>query len=265
VCLCSSYIGGTFNFFCTAAILTKQYNLNIGMKSLITSMAAVDLIVMAIYFGIMSAAMSWKKLRICFPGRNYSMSGELGINRENKISIADRSDKEITPCNKRLASSILFASLLVWPIVEVAIKIEEQTSKVIPGLSCGVIVILTATVKNILNLLVKRFNFISWISRDLNSATALMSTICFHLLFASLGISANFRKAICHGPSILVFALLALAIHVIVILFGSLGITKALLSTRLSSEYTIFRKNKRKIFPFELEEVMVASNACIGE
>jgi len=48
-----------------------------------------------------------------------------------------------------------------------------------------------------------------------------LSNICFYLLFAAVGTAADLSSAIVGGPSALVFASLALAVHSITVVGGT--------------------------------------------
>ena len=73
-CICSSYVGGTVNLFATARILGDSLESNnansFNLESLLGSMAAADLLVMAIYFAGLTAAVKSPYLQRMFPGRS---------------------------------------------------------------------------------------------------------------------------------------------------------------------------------------------------
>ena len=68
-CLCASYIGGTVNFFATAKILQQQSFSSSSVGSAFGSMPAADLVVMAVYFGMLQVASRSIKLHKLFPSK----------------------------------------------------------------------------------------------------------------------------------------------------------------------------------------------------
>jgi len=270
-CLSASYIGGSVNFFAAARIISTQLTssslakVSYDVADLISAMAAADLIIMAFYFGCISPLMSWKRLRKWFPSRTNFENDETTMldpkqNGEKEIEMSK--DTMLQKQEKNVKSTFLsgiVAVVLVGFVVEVSSGLEKYTSSLVPGLGC-------AYVATFATLIVKSFTFLTtqrrfalvrkYITRfqyDLNKFGPKMSDYCFHLLFAAIGTSANLSKAMSHGPSCFVFAIVSLLIHIIVIFSGSAALMKAFPMKRLD-----------RIFPLSLEEVMVASNAAIG-
>jgi len=228
------------------------------------------LIVMAIYFSFMSASMSNTRLRQLFPGRHFNQSNlsSLTIARDSSIDVNGRDPlkSSISPKHKsdtnhlnrqcNIASSSLFAAIISWTVVEAVFWIEKKTVLgMIPGVACAGIVALGSLARiqlqKISQLASRRpgrrslFNTIRILTSNFNNVTGPMSSACFSLLFASIGVSANLEQTLRFGPSSFVFAMVALCVHVCVLIIGSSGVTKFML-------------------PLSLEEVMVASNAAIG-
>ena len=93
------------NFFAAARLISKHLEVKqpLGsmaqMNNLLSAMAAADLIIMAVYFGIMTKLMSWKKLHSLFPQRHYekhsSIERKISSEKPNMYSISKSSRKII--------------------------------------------------------------------------------------------------------------------------------------------------------------------------
>ena len=94
-----------------------------------------------------------------------------------------------------------------------------------------------------------------------------LSEVMFHLLFASIGTSANLRQALQSGPACLAFSSLSLAIHII-ITFGGCRIIRDWTWYNNHTGKTRNRPSRlaASVEPprMELEDVLIASNAAIG-
>jgi len=282
--LCSSYIGGTVNLFSTARALgrTRTHGV-IDFESLLGSMAAADLLVMALYFAGMTGLVKSKFMRKLFPGRgatgaktNDSEKGGLfadhtGESNERRlysgrgVDCGDSPKKSTTLANRakqllRRTSAAGFSLALAWRIVGLSDHFEVIMTKTlgIPGMGCAAITVLGAIVGRTICQIELFANGSRgaatfpppWFFTELDAMCPRLTSLIFNLLFAAIGTSANIKVALRHGPASLIFALLALLVHVLVILFGSWGAMKA--------------APKLAFFPLSIEEVMVASNAAIG-
>ena len=282
--LCSSYIGGTVNLFSTARALgrTRTHGV-IDFESLLGSMAAADLLVMALYFAGMSGLVKSKFMRKLFPGRgatgaktNDSEKGGLfadhtGESNERRlysgrgVDCGDSPKTSTTLANRakqllRRTSAAGFSLALAWRIVGLSDHFEVIMTKTlgIPGMGCAAITVLGAIVGRTICQIELFANGSRgaatfpppWFFTELDAMCPRLTSLIFNLLFAAIGTSANIKVALRHGPASLIFALLALLVHVLVILFGSWGAMKA--APNLA------------FFPLSIEEVMVASNAAIG-
>ena len=283
-CLCSSYIGGTVNLFATARIVGQSLGGSAGsginLGSLLSSMAAADLLVMALYFSAMAAAFKSKLLQRIFPGRKK----ENEATEENQVLLLDpKADAARAPVagtklateessssgERRIHSvtAIAVASTLAFGIVCASDNFERNLAQRygVPGMGCAAIAVLSTVVRWTLQRvkLVQSSTFgldtqinirtifpPLWLQKEMDRACPRLSGLCFNLLFAAIGTSANVAVALRHGPASFLFAVVALSIHVAIILFGSWGAMKL---------FPAF-----KIFPLAVEDVMVASNAGIG-
>ena len=255
-CLCSSFIGGTVNLFATARILGSGPNA-IDLESLLGSMAAADLLVMALYFAGLTAAVKSSYLQRIFPGRlkdarrgrEESAAGIVGTKADASIesqvsaSIGRQLYREVRP-----ATAGTFASALAFLIVGASTRFERSVYSLfgIPGMGCAAIAVLSTAVGWILQKGQEKELF-PWLQKEMNRVCPRLSGLCFSLLFATIGTAANVGVALRHGAASFLFASSALLVHFVTILLGSLAMTKIIPKVKLS-----------------IEEVAVASNAAIG-
>ena len=244
-CLCASYIGGSVNFFATAKLVSTKRK-----SFLLSSMAAADLLVMAVYFAVLTAALQSKRLQSLFKSETTTT-----VANENDVVSKEEEDNttmsfgELNQSNMNdnknhlLRSSIIvqrtFSTVLVatiaWIIVQIANRVEEKLSPILPGTACAVISVLATLVSRLFPEI-----------KQSQHAASVLSQVCFHLLFSSIGMSANLGYALRSGPACVWFSLTALVVHMVITLGGSL-----------------FWRNTFAT-PLKLEHVLVASNAAIG-
>jgi uncharacterized membrane protein len=248
-CLCASYIGGSVNFFATASHVLSSSSIN---NDLITSMATADLMVMAIYFVFLTAALQSKRLQQLF-GDDGPHDDENTITSltNNDVNMDFELDDNVgthshnhMPRGDAVVATIS-VSLLAFPIVHIANRVESYVASALhlPGTACAAIALLTTLVPKIV-----ANKSDAW-KRMQRRAAGSLSQICFYLFFASLGMSANIGNALKNGPACLWFSMTALCIHVMITLGGSL------VWKRISNN-----KNGE----IQLQHVLVASNAAIG-
>ena len=84
-----------------------------------------------------------------------------------------------------------------------------------------------------------------------------LSQISFFLLFASIGVSADLAGAIRAGPACLFLSLTAMLLHLILTIGGSLLVRRA-------SSSLLPRRLRTLTSSIRLDDVLTASNACIG-
>ena len=267
-CLCSSYIGGTVNFFAAGRILTPLSSSN-DMGNIFGSMAAADLVVMALYFAMLSAASKSSWLQQLFPS---SLRHEVAINDHDK---SDTSDSQTAPSGLR--SSILYNSgavsisiFMALSSVLVATRLENVISNQfsIPGTMCAFLAVfgmlydklirlslnamhktsIDGFIQTMLGLLQRSFERIHVVAPSLGD-------LSFFLLFAAVGTTADVSSAVLGGPLALMFATLALMVHTSVLLLG----------TFIGSKVTQAIQKFSYTWPQSTwEEVLTASNAAIG-
>ena len=128
-----------------------------------------------------------------------------------------------------------------YAIVRCSNLVEKKLSGVVPGTGCALVAILSTTAQRLLK------------TTTDNSSTTLpfLSSLCFHLLFAAVGVNADLSQIASRGVATTSFAATALCFHVGFV-FGV---------TRLWNKLCGGRQNRRTI---NLEELAVASNAAVG-
>jgi len=253
------------NLFATARILGSGPNA-IDLESLLGSMAAADLLVMALYFAGLTAAVKSSYLQRIFPGRLknaqrvseggtaeiVSAKEDASIESQVSASIGRQLYREIRP-----ATAATFASALAFLIVSASTRFERSVYSLfgIPGMGCAAIAVLSTAVGWALRRIKilwtsekgQEKELFPWLQKEMNRVCPRLSGLCFNLLFAAIGTAANVGVALRHGPASFLFASSALLVHFVTILLGSLAMTKIIPKVKLS-----------------IEELAVASNAAIG-
>jgi uncharacterized membrane protein len=278
-CLCASYIGGTVNFFAAAKILMPMFNCDSssgsdgGIGSLFGSLAAADLVVMAIYFAVLSFASKSTLLQRLFPNRNNDDDENLlSISNNDVMAPSDSSlvsDESLRESSRK--DSTIYASLgstitaIIWAFlvslltVLAATDLEKRINNLVPGTMCAFLAafgLLSERLVGIGLIRNQKRSSKSFLARSLEKVPLVspaLSSICFYLLFASIGTTADVTSAVASGPTALVFASLALAIHFVTVLVATF------VGGRLS------RRTKIHHLPqTTLQEMLTASNAAIG-
>ncbi len=240
-CLCASFIGGTVNFFSTARFFCPTGSSHNEMTSLLTSMATADVLIMALYFTLLSfVSRSTKLTKLFFTDklRNDQSDTQKNSNNERVVTTIElETDKK----NSSLINSAVSgfkAILLSGVLVDLASRMETFVTRWtrLPGTACAIIAF-GATF------------FRRWTKTD-DSTEKVYSTLSdlgLHLLFAAIGATANIKTAtLQHGPYTLAFGTLALGIHIVFTFFGS------------------FLLNEWRSCQLTLEQIVIASNAAIG-
>ena len=155
-----------------------------------------------------------------------------------------------------------------------AIAIEQKVISTfgIPGTMCAFLAILGLIYQRLIHYAItshqewkpgakplSSFTHIINSLQGISKVAPILSNICFYLLFAAVGSTADLSSAIVGGPSALVFASLALFVHSITVVCGT-WIGMRLL---LSGKSKLLNK-KFGWLSSSWEEVLTASNAAIG-
>jgi len=248
-CLCASFIGGTVNFFATANVIGGGDQIS----TLMSSMAAADLIVMGAYFASMALLLKSTFLSKLFAGdenqtpttsKNDGQLDTTGGDDDGESTAAKDVDNSKMGTTKQQFTLSLLATTLVTSlalfVVKVSTRIEKFLAPILPGTACAVIAVLAPVLQQ------QFLQRNSALTREMQKKARLLAEFCLQLLFASIGTSAKLGEALIRGPGCLVFSLVALAIHIVTIFAGSW----------LAKSW--FR------LPLLLEDILIASNAAIG-
>jgi uncharacterized membrane protein len=262
-CLCASYIGGTVNFFAAGRILTPLSSSN-DLGNAFGSMAAADLVVMALYFTMLSAASRSSWLKKLFPSKHIDAEDKRGTPLANSDVQKATGSANIALFDKVGAASI--AILMALSSVFVSFRMEKTITKQcgIPGTSCAFLALsgllcnklimyglhaLRQPQKNPL------IHGIRSAFEQIHAVAPSLGNLSFFLLFAAVGTTADVSSAITGGPMALIFATLALIVHSTVLLSGTLIASKVIESIqKLGYSWPCS----------SLEDLLTASNAAIG-
>ena len=268
-CLAASFIGGSVNFFATAAMIIGKDSPS--GHALISAMAAADIIVMAMYFALLAAALRSKTLQRWFrecDGQEVLATTEAHVNHNvgdrNKVPL----DAEMTNhanFSRQLIAAIM-VSMLAFGLVELAKRFERVLDNIVPGTACA---FLAAAIPSLTRLVPP--NNTRW--SEMQAIAGPCSTFSFLSLFAAIGVSVNLGQALGSGPACLFFSTIALAVHGLVTLGGSVLVHKARRNNKISSSsssssnnnsnnnISSSRDNQSRL---RLANVLTASNAAIG-
>ncbi|KAL7581364.1 hypothetical protein ACA910_021957 [Epithemia clementina (nom. ined.)] len=233
-CLTASFIGGSVNFFATANFIMAETGSSSSTTALLSSLATADVVVMAVYFALLSAALTSKTLKGWFShsklsnhGRSHDSSSStadhhdgheitkpynLTVREENKRQESptkqNEKSKNIQPTpaaatntktamnipDKIQASMVAFTTALI--IVRFATWVEGRLSTKIPGLACAVITVLTPWIQHY-----QRsspwlpMRWKQWYRDQVPTVARPLSQILFLFLFVSLGSSFGSSSA----------------------------------------------------------------------
>ena len=276
-CLCASYIGGTVNFFATAKALQSN---DINLGSAFGSMAAADLVVMALYFGMLQTLSGSRWLHHLFSKVRQDEYEQDKGTKKDELLHHDSSDANINSTTKssrkhyfQSIMSMVISSSIALTSVTIATCLERKVISFIgvPGTLCAFLAILGLFFQHLIGHTIrackewkpgakplKSFEHLSRSLQGISTHSPWLSNICFYLLFAAVGTTANLSSAVAGGPAALVFASLALIVHSITALGGTLIGMRFI---RLLSKHM---KLARRWPLSSFEEVLTASNAAIG-
>ncbi len=215
-------------------------------------LTAPDILVLPMYFVIISVLSTSKIIRVLFPGyRALSTSVHASKEKSSEEHYSPTGTKQ----NDLVPSflSVIVVLQLVWAIVLMSELIEVKTS--VPGVGFVFITLLSCTASKIYSKTCQTFSndnprkLIASITSKMRWFTVNMASVCYYMLLSVVGLSTNLQSAMLQGRwsclSSFLFAAIPLMIHFQVLLLGSLAVMKL---------FSI---------PLGIEEVIVASNAAI--
>ena len=240
-CLCASFIGGPVNYFGVRHLLASNPDLlghDGGVLSSVLGSSISDLLVMAIYFSVSTTALNSKRLQQWFPARPAEESSD--------------DDRDLIPKGARFTKRRRIVATVVAGFLSLEmVKVSNRLGRVnlIPGVPTVCLAGLGAISSNLLPRILSLVHADA-LAAEIRSVSIRLSDICFYLLFAAIGASANLREAVqlggWHFLSGAIFATMTLTVHILTLIGGSLAVQR-LTHVRLG-----------------LEEILVASNAAIG-
>ncbi len=240
-CLYASFIGGPVNYFGVRHLLASNPELlghDGGVLESLLGSSVSDLLVIATYFSVSTTALNSKRLQQWFPERLVEESVDNG---RDLIPRGARCTKR-----RRIVATIV-AGFLSLGMVKGSNRLGRIN--LIPGVPTICLAGLGAISSNLLPRIMSLVHEDA-LAAEIRSVSISLSDICFYLLFAAIGASANLREAVqlggWHFLSSAIFASMTLAIHFLTLFGGSLAVQR----------FTLKRLG--------LEEILVASNAAIG-
>ena len=248
--IAASYIGGSVNFFATANILRESNGFE--SSTLLTSLAAADLILMALYFAFLSSCSSFSWVQKLFP--EYGVEDNDDVDCEGSVEPGRTQPLGYLQLLLTFSGCFLIASALLR-----FSNICQDLFPVVPGLNCLFIVLFSSVLRFVLQTQLK---FSSGVLFTITQMSSKLSTASFSLLYAAVGASANIRNALKNGVSSFIFAFCALLVHSIFIMITSSRYNNLFAGT--SDENIGQKVNKFRFRRLSLNEVLVASNCNIG-
>lgn len=267
-CLAASFVGGSVNFFATAVALSGTATTQVGdsgslalpkstTNTLVSSMAAADLVVMALYFASLGIMVNSRQLRQWLGedvGAGQSRpptaveAATLGPETVSEDLLTFRCD---APLHRGAAA--LLVSVLALAVVQVARRVERWLTPIVPGTACAVIAVLVPLLQRGVSSLTetRKVQIGNWM-HSVSAVSGPMAKICFFWMFAAVGTTADVASALRNGPACFVFSLASLGIHI-----GFLLGMGRLFHNRK-------RQDRADWMTPNLEELLVASNAAIG-
>lgn len=137
-CVAASFIGGSVNFFATAAILSSTSAVT---STLVSAMAAADIVVMALYFAVLSSALQSKRLQRLFDipvitqVTDESNSDQSVLFR--KLEEESGETQSALSLKRRTLPATLLVGMLAFGLVETAKRFESWLSRLVPGTACA--------------------------------------------------------------------------------------------------------------------------------
>lgn len=248
--IAASYIGGSVNFFAAANILRESNGFE--SSTLLTSLAAADLILMALYFAFLSSCSSFSWVQKLFP--EYVVDDNDDVDGEGSVE----PDRTHSLGHLQLLMTFSGCFLIASALLRFS-NICQDLFPVVPGLNCLFIVLFSSILRLILQTHLK---FSRGVLFAITQMSSKMSTASFSLLYAAVGASANIRNALKNGVSSFIFAFCALLVHSIFIMITSSRYNNLFAET--SDENIGQNVNKCRFRRLSLNEVLVASNCNIG-
>jgi len=147
-CLVALFVGGSVNFLATAAYIAAQTT-SLSSKqptnTLLSTMATADLVVMAINFALLAAALQSKGLQQWFQGENdnvinssVSFSNDPGLNEKTVNTTVDQPPFKISNLSAfRRTPATVLVSCMALILVRVGRMFESAVARFVLGTTCA--------------------------------------------------------------------------------------------------------------------------------
>ena len=217
-----SYIGGGANFVAMTSAFETPENLT-------NATIVADNLVMAVYFFVSMSIPS-----ILFFRNKWGMATEGEVNEGGSSTYWTKKEISLKDIAVSLAIAFSVASLssVLSEYISSVIPTSNILLKMVNSIFGNMYLIMTTLMLIVATAFSKQLE-------EINGAEEI-GTFLIYLFFVVLGVPASISEIIKNGAFILVFCILAVAIHMLV----TLGVGK--------------------LFKFKLDELLLASNACIG-
>lgn len=226
-CLVASFIGGSVNFMATARLIGSS-------SAVLSAMAAADLFVMAVYFGVLGIAANSTRLKQWITGQTVNGDALIVDSKNDQPAKLSNTTPNKMSLWQRTKGSVLALSISAV-LVEFANYCERRINHVVPGTACAVLALVTPLIRQL-------------IPTAALAVAPFWSELSFLALFAAIGLTANVGSALRAGPGCLLLSLLALVVHVLVVLGGT----------------AVWNRTVECRRSVDLETILIASNAAIG-
>ena len=217
-----SYIGGGANFVAMTSAFETPENLT-------NATIVADNLVMAVYFFVSMSIPS-----ILFFRNKWGMATEGEVNEGGSSTYWTK--KEISLKDIAVSLAIAFSVASLSSVLSEYISSVIPTSNILLKMANSIFGNMYLIMTTLMLIVATAF---SKQLEEINGAEEI-GTFLIYLFFVVLGVPASISEIIKNGAFILVFCILAVAIHMLV----TLGVGK--------------------LFKFKLDELLLASNACIG-
>eukprot|EP00586_Coscinodiscus_wailesii_P009361 CAMPEP_0172522344 /NCGR_PEP_ID=MMETSP1066-20121228/293073_1 /TAXON_ID=671091 /ORGANISM="Coscinodiscus wailesii, Strain CCMP2513" /LENGTH=251 /DNA_ID=CAMNT_0013305335 /DNA_START=880 /DNA_END=1635 /DNA_ORIENTATION=- len=204
-------------------------------------MAASELLVMAGYFAVMANVPQWRVARRWFGEEGTAIDARQVTTTTDRV--AEEEEEMMVPLSKwgGTLGALALLLFLSHSVSHVSWTLERLTR--FPGLTCGVISVLTPLISRVLRSRAPRGTDYMF-----STLAPKLSNIYFHLLFAGIGAAANVTTTggmFKNGVTTTLFSGIALLVHALVLtIWGG--------------------RRRRRRRDGNMTEILVASNAAIG-
>lgn len=230
----ATYVGGSVNLFAVASAVGLVGATSAGGGSLLGALAAADIFLMSVYFSFLVTVhktLSNSPSSVVEPLQGNSELNETGAGAATRGGGCPGSLR--SSATNTLALSAICSTICLFGNA-VAGKSP------LPGTSTMIVTLLSVGATRVLT------RFVPHVQAGLSRTAPLVATVLLNAFFGSVGASGRLAEVVGVAPAIFVFASLALAVHIAVMITGA-----AILNHCCGAELGV-------------DDLIVASNANIG-